>query len=98
MHGVEQRGVLRSRGLDVGPRGVRPAELERDGDDLDALGMQLCAQYLPPGQIVSAPSIGSPGDEHHLLTSQRGEPERRTVDVIEHELRCRGADQGPPAQ
>jgi hypothetical protein len=29
--------------------------------------MQFLTQYLPPGQVVAAASIGRPGDQHHLL-------------------------------
>jgi hypothetical protein len=79
--------MLRLRGLDERPRGFGTAQLQRDSDDLDTQGVQFIVQCLPPGQVEAAASIRRPGDQHHLLATQRGQAELVALDVVEHELR-----------
>jgi hypothetical protein len=52
---VDERRVLGLRGFDERAR-VLDVDVERDGDDLDALGVQFSAQLLPPGQVEAAAS------------------------------------------
>ena len=77
MFGIEERRVLRASRLDKRSGRLRAAQLQRDGDDLGAPGVQLCTQRLPPGQVEATASIRSPGDEDDLLASQRRQTETR---------------------
>ena len=95
---VQQRRVLSARRLDVGPGDLRPAQLERDCDDLDPSGVQLRAQCLPPGQVEGAASVRCPRHQYNLLPSQRRQSERLTIEVIEHQFRGLGTDQSMIAE
>jgi len=46
-----------------------------------------------PGRLVTAASIGRPGDEADLATPQRGEPERRAVERRQLEVGGLGGDE-----
>ena len=85
--------MLRLRRLDEGSRGVGTAQLQRDRDDLDAEGVELIAQRLPPGQVETTASIRSPGNEHDLLPAQRRQAEFVAVDVGQHQFRCLGTEE-----
>src|SRR4051812_35158904 len=85
--------MLRLRRVDEGSRGVGTAQLQRDRDDLDAEGVELVAQRLPPGQVEPTASIRSPGDENDLLPAQRGQAELIAVDVGQHQFRCLGTEE-----
>ena len=79
-----------------GPEDVGAAHLEADGDELDALAVQLVAQCLPPGQVHAAASIGRPRDEDDLLAPQRRQGELVAVEVGQHQLgRFRGRQRTP---
>jgi hypothetical protein len=84
--------------LDVRPGSLRARQLQGDGDDLEAEGVKLRTQCLPPGQVEGAALVGRPGDEHDLLPAQGREPELVAVDVAEHQVRSLGADQRPVTQ
>ena len=49
-------------GLDERASGFR-VDVERDGDDFEAAGMELGAQCLPPGQVEAAASPRGPGNQ-----------------------------------
>jgi hypothetical protein len=63
--------MLGSGRLYDGTENVGPTHFETDGDDLDALAVDLCAQCLPPGQVEATASIGRPGGDGHLLPAER---------------------------
>ncbi len=50
--------MLRVGALDVRACRVGACRIQTHGHDLDALGMELAAEGLPPGQVVGAASIG----------------------------------------
>ena len=68
--------MLRTRGLDEGSGRIGATELDGNRDDLQALGVQLGTQGLPPGQVEAAASIGSPGNQNYLLAAQGRKPKR----------------------
>ena len=90
--------VFRRRALDVGAGGLVAHRVETRRHDLDALGMQLLAQGLPPGQVIGAASVGGPGDQDDLLAAERREIERTTLEIGEHEVRRRRGGEGKAAE
>lgn len=62
--------MLGRRRFDERARGIRPAQFERDGDDLEAERMEFVTECLPTWQIESTASIGRPCDQHHFLAAQ----------------------------
>ena len=79
-------------------RGIGPQRVETHRHDLYALGMQLFAQCLPPGQVVGAASVGGPGHQRDLLASQRGEVEWLAIEIREGQLDVFGGWQRSLAQ
>jgi len=53
---VEQRGMARRRLVDERTCRLRATGVERDRDDLQTVRVQLLAQRLPPGQVLTASS------------------------------------------
>lgn len=64
--GVDQRRMLGSGRLDIGTPWLRAKCFHTHGDDFNTLMVNFTSQFLPPGQVTSAASIGGPGDEHDL--------------------------------
>lgn len=87
---VDQRGMRGREGFDDLARSVG-GRVERDGDDVEAVAVQLFPQRLPPGQVKPAASPRGPGDEQHLLAAQVGEAEPVPAPVGEFQLRRVGA-------
>lgn len=56
--------------------------------------MEFAAQRLPPGQVKGAPSVGSPGNEDHLLAPQRRQMELLAGEVWQHQFRSPGGREG----
>lgn len=96
MGGIDELRVLGARPVDPLPGGV-DLEVEGDGDDLEALVMELSSQALPPGQRGAATSPRCPRGNEHLLAAQRREVERPAIDVGQRELGQRGGLQALPA-
>ena len=65
---VDQRGMLRFGGLDE-RASLAGIDVERHGDDLDALRMELSTQFLPHGQVEAASSPRRPRHQQHLLAA-----------------------------
>ncbi len=83
---IHQAGVLWPSGLDEWSRGLWTVQVQRDGDDLNAFGMKLAAQCLPPGQVVATASIGRPGDENDFLPSQGRQPKLVPLQIRQDQL------------
>ena len=66
---IDQRGMGGIRRVDEWLRSFAPRGLAGDGDDLEALVLQLLAQVLPDRQVQAAPSPGRPGDEEDFLAA-----------------------------
>src|ERR1700736_6425230 len=79
--------MLRLRSVHEWAGHVSATELETHRDNLDPLWMDLAAQCLPPGQVARTPSIGRPGDQHHLLAKQGREREWSAIQVGQHQVR-----------
>ncbi len=81
MTDVDQRGMPATGSLDIGPGRLRTTGVQGNGDDLEALRVQLLAQFLPHGQVVATASPRRPGDEQDLLAVQGGQAEGVVVEV-----------------
>jgi hypothetical protein len=67
--GVDDDGKGRCGRLDPFASGL--AFIERDGDDSEAVGLELGVQRLPTWQVVPTASPTRPRDEHLLLPADR---------------------------
>ena len=79
--GVDQRWMLGLRPIDPGARRFGAADVERHGDDLDALRPQLYSKLLPHGQVEATASPRCPRDHHHPGPTQRAQRERTAVTI-----------------
>lgn len=72
MFGIDQRGVLRMRCIDVLAHSVGAVGFDGDSDDGDrGAGLtEFGVESLPTWQVVSAASIGGPTDDHDFLAAE----------------------------
>ena len=79
--------MLWSGRLDERPRRLGATQFKRNSDDFQSERMEFCAQRLPPGQVIAASSVRSPGSQHHLLSPQRRKTKLSTIEVGQHQFR-----------
>lgn len=84
---VDESGERGFGGTDEGGSRARTPGVDRDADQRDVLVLMGEPETLPAWQLIPAASPGAPHKEQRPLAVETTQPERRTVEVGEAEVR-----------